>query len=231
MSGSSAPAFTLYLWLTLNVCIYRRNKYCNLLNSLVEALDRRTSRYHLTYVSGEEIGSVDIARIQTPDTVETSIGTLKFIDGAPYPETAQKVYDYLDTMRGVDAFLKGIPAASVQGMMEGPRVLGQKTSNQIIIFEELADANSLYLTTNTSTMYVFGKLDLKVDGPTVVEIPPGMLGVFNDAWFRYAGDIGPFGQDKGKGGKYLVLPPGYDGEVPEGYFNIKSRSYKMMAFT
>lgn len=74
----------------------------------------------------EEIGSVDIKRIQTPDNVETSIGTLKFIDGAPHPETAQKVYDYLDTMRGVDAFLKGIPAASVQGMMEGPRVLGQK---------------------------------------------------------------------------------------------------------
>ena len=41
--------------------------------------------------------------IMTPDTVETSIGTLKFFDGAPYPETADKVYDYLDTMRGVDA--------------------------------------------------------------------------------------------------------------------------------
>jgi len=179
----------------------------------------------------EEIGSVDIKRIQTPDSVETSIGTLKFIDGAPHPETAQKVYDYLDTMRGVDAFLKGIPAASIQGMMEGPRVIGQETSNQVVIFEELADANSLYLTTNTSTMYVFGRLDLKADGPTVVEMPPGMLGAFQDAWFRYAGDIGPFGQDKGKGGKYLVLPPGYDGEVPGGYFIIKSRSYKMMVFT
>ena len=179
----------------------------------------------------EEIGSVDIKRIQTPDSVKSSIGTLEFIDGAPLPETAQKVYDYLDTMRGVDAFLKGIPAASIQGMMEGPRVIGQKASNQVVIFEELADANSLYLTTNTSTMYVFGKLDLKVDGPTVVEIPPGMLGAFQDAWFRFAGDIGPFGQDKGKGGKYLVLPPGYDGEVPDDYFIIKSRSYKMMAFT
>ncbi|WDE95608.1 hypothetical protein PQO03_07725 [Lentisphaera profundi] len=83
--------------------------------------------------ASEEIGSVDIKRIQTPDVVETSIGTLKFIDGAPLPETAQKAYDYLDTMRGVDAFLKGIPAASIQGMMEGPRVIGQKTSNQIVM--------------------------------------------------------------------------------------------------
>lgn len=178
----------------------------------------------------EEIGSVDIKRIQTPDSVQTSIGELKFIDGAPYPETAERVYDFLDTMRGVDAFLKGMPGASVQGLMEGPRVIGQKASNQVVIFEKLADAKQFYLTTNTSTMYVFGQLDLKVDGPTVVDVPPGMLGAFQDAWFRYAGDIGPFGQDKGEGGKYLVLPPGYEGEVPEGYFIIKSRSYKMMAF-
>jgi hypothetical protein len=178
----------------------------------------------------EEIGSVSLSRISTPDTVETAIGTLKFIDGAPLTDTAERVYDYLDTMRAVDVFLKGIPPASIQGMMEGPRVLGQKTSNQILIFDKLADANSQYLTTNTSTMYVFGKLDLKVDGPTVVDVPPGMLGAFQDAWFRYAADIGPFGQDKGKGGKYLVLPPGYEGDVPKGYFIIKSRTYKMMAF-
>jgi len=180
--------------------------------------------------AAEEIGSVDLSRISTPDSVETSIGTLKYIDGAPLPETASKVYDYLDTMRGVDAFLKGMPGASIQGLMEGPRVIGQKASNQLLIFDKLAGSNQWYLTTNTSTMYVFGQLDLKVDGPTVVDVPPGMLGVFNDAWFRHAGDIGPFGQDKGEGGKYLVLPPGYEGEIPDGYFIIKSRSYKMMAF-
>ena len=65
----------------------------------------------------EEIGSIDIKHIQTPDNVETSIGTLKFIDGAPFPETANMIYDYLDTMRGVDAFLKGMPGASIQGLM------------------------------------------------------------------------------------------------------------------
>ena len=146
----------------------------------------------------EEIGSVSLSRISTPDKVETSIGILKYIDGAPLPETADKIYDYLDTMRGVDVFLKGMPAASIQGLMEGPRVIGQKASNQVVIFDKLADSKQYYLTTNTSTMYVFGQLDLKVDGPTVVDVPPGMLGVFNDAWFRYTGDIGPFGQDKVK---------------------------------
>ena len=60
--------------------------------------------------------------IMTPDTVQTSIGTLKFLDGAPYPETAEKVYDYVDSMRGVDAFLKGIPGASVHMLIHGARV-------------------------------------------------------------------------------------------------------------
>ena len=184
-----------------------------------------------TALASEEIGSVDIKRIQTPNVVETSIGTLKFIDGAPLPETAQKAYDYLDTMRGVDAFLKGMPAASIQGMMEGPRVLGVKKPNQILIFEQFGDSTHNYLTYNTSTLYMYSFLDLKADGPTVLELPPGMLGVFNDAWFRYTGDIGPFGPDKSKGGKFLVLPPDYKGEVPKGYFIVKSRTYKMMAFT
>lgn len=180
--------------------------------------------------AADEIGSVDIKHIQTPDNVNTSIGELKFIDGAPLPETADKIYDFLDTMRGVDTFLKGMPGASVQGFMEGPRVIGQKTSNQILVFSQLMDSQPFYLTGNTSTMYVFGTLDLKVDGPTVVDVPPGMLGVFNDAWFRYVVDIGPFGPDKGNGGKFLVLPPGHEGEVPEGYYIVKPRSYKVLVF-
>jgi hypothetical protein len=61
---------------------------------------------------GAQVSKEVLDSISTPDQVETSIGTLKFLDGAPYPETADKVYDYLDTMRGVDAFLKGMPGAS-----------------------------------------------------------------------------------------------------------------------
>ncbi|MCM8530152.1 MAG: DUF1254 domain-containing protein [Lentisphaeraceae bacterium] len=180
------------------------------------------------YDSKYEKGILD--SIQTSNEVETSIGTLKFIDGAPYPETAQKAYDYLDTSRAVDVFLKGMPAASVQGMMKGPASLGAKNSNQMVIFENLMSSKSLYLTGNTSTLYITSALDLKKDGPTVVDVPPGMLGVFNDAWFRYIGDIGPFGADKAKGGKYLLLPPGYKGDIPSGYFIVRSRSYKVFFF-
>ena len=168
--------------------------------------------------------------ISTPNEVKTSIGTLKFLDGAPYPETAEKVYDYLDTMRGVDVFLKGMPGASLQALIKGGHSLGAVECHQVLIFDKLMDSKSLFLTGNTSTMYVVPALDLKRDGATVFEAPPGMLGAFNDAWFRYVEDIGPAGPDKGKGGKYLVLPPDYEGEVPTGYFVVRPRTYDVWAF-
>ena len=88
------------------------------------------------------------------------------------------------------------------------------------------DSNPLFLTGNTSTVYLSIILDLKKDGPTVVEVPPGVgPGPVNDAYFRFVVDMGAPGPDKGKGGKYLILPPDYEGDVPEGYFIAKSPSY------
>jgi hypothetical protein len=175
-----------------------------------------------------EVSKEVLDSISTPNEVETSIGTLKFLDGAPYPETAEKVYDYVDSMRGVDAFLKGIPGASVHMLIHGARVdVGAKELHQVMIFDKLMNSNPFFLTGNTSTMYLVPDLDLERDGPTVAEVPPGPLGVLNDAWFRYISDVGPAGPDKGKGGKYLILPPGYDGEVPDGYHVVRSPSYNV----
>jgi len=179
---------------------------------------------------GAQVDKVILDSITTPDQVKTSIGTLKFLDGAPYPETAERVYDYLDTMRGVDAFLKGMPGASLQGLIKGAHSQGAVECHQVLLFDKLMDSQSLYLTGNTSTLYVLPNLDLKRDGPTILEAPKGMLGAFNDAWFRYVQDVGPAGPDKGQGGKYLVLPPGYEGEVPASYFVVRPRTYDVWVF-
>jgi hypothetical protein len=69
------------------------------------------------------------ASITTPNNVETSIGTLKLFDGAPLPETSEKVYHYLDTARAVDAFLRGMPLASMYAMIEGLRSTGATQPN------------------------------------------------------------------------------------------------------
>ncbi|MFK7869650.1 MAG: DUF1254 domain-containing protein [Roseobacter sp.] len=164
--------------------------------------------------------------ISTPDTVETSIGTLEFIDGAPLPDTATRAYDYLDTMRGVDTFLKGMPAASMYSIIHGTESIGAEEAHQVVIFDKMAGPAQIGLTYNSTTMYIFPTTDLERDGPTVVEVPKGALGALNDAYFRYVGDVGPAGEDKGEGGKYLILPQGYEGEVPEGYFLLKPRTYK-----
>lgn len=184
------------------------------------------------HAATEQIGNVKLERIQTPDVVETSIGKLEFLDGAPTQETAQKTYDYLDTMRGVDVFLKGMPGASVQGLIDGPAALGVDEVGDVLIFDKLMDSKPYFLTGNTNSLYVCPFIDLKAaGGPIVVELPPGLLGAFNDAWFKYVADVGPFGQDKGKGGKYLILPPGYEGDVPGGYYVVRSPSYKMWLLT
>ncbi len=160
--------------------------------------------------------------IVTPDTVETSIGTLSFTDGVPSRETANKAYDFMDTARAADAFLKGMPAASLDAMLKGNHSIGAVEPHQVAIFDKLMDAKSLYLTANTATVYAFPDLDLKRDGPTVIEAPAGVLGAINDGYFRFVENLLP--------GKYLFLPPGYEGEVPEGYKVYHTETYRFWAF-
>lgn len=170
------------------------------------------------------------AYITTPDQVDTRIGTLKFFDGLPDPTTVQKVYDNLDFTRGVEAFLSGIPAASVYAACEGLSQAGVKRNGSIGIMADLMDARSLFLTANSTTVYVLMCLDLK-DGPVVVEVPPGVLGPVDDAYFRWVTDVGLTGPDKGEGGKYLFVPPGYAGDLPSsGYYVIKSSTYSNLIF-
>jgi hypothetical protein len=157
--------------------------------------------------------------LMTPDVVETSrLGTLRFTDGMPDAETVQAVYDNLDFNRGVEAFLSGMPAASIHAMCAGYDAAGFP-AHTVGISEDLLDARSLWLTANTTTVYVASCLDLS-RGPVVVEIPAGVLGAVNDAFFRWVSDIGVTGPDQGRGGRYLFLPPDYTGPVPQGGFHV-----------
>ena len=59
--------------------------------------------------------------ILTPDRVETRLGPLEFFDGYPRADTVERVYDHLDFLRGVRAFLDTIQIASLHAMREGLR--------------------------------------------------------------------------------------------------------------
>ncbi len=165
------------------------------------------------------------AAIMTPDAVETRIGRLEFFDGFPTASTVATVFDHLDFLRGVQVFLDFIPAASLEAIRRGLTAMGVTASRQLLIFDDLMDSNPLFLTGNTDTVYLLTFLDLVTDGPTVVEIPPGCgPGTVDDAFFRFVIDMGLPGPDRGQGGKYLIVPQDYAGEIPDGYFVGRSPS-------
>jgi hypothetical protein len=156
--------------------------------------------------------------ISTPDKVETNLGTLEFKDGVPSKATADKLLDNLDATYAYRAFMDNMRGVSIQALRKGMASVGVK-DNEVLVFSTLMDAKSLFLTANADTIYVMGALDL-TKGPMVIEAPPAFLGVVQDAWFRWVIDLGVPGPDRGEGGKYLIVPPGYTGELPQGEFNI-----------
>jgi hypothetical protein len=153
--------------------------------------------------------------IATPDRLETSIGVLTGFDGVPDAATTQKVYDQLDLQRATHAFLSSLQIASMYAMEQGLRTFGPPNETALL-FEDLMDSKALWLTPNTVSVYMAAWMELG-DEPMVLETPPNVLGFVNDAWFQYVMDFGNAGPDKGKGGKFLIVPEGYEVDVPEGY--------------
>jgi hypothetical protein len=170
-----------------------------------------------------QVSKETLRSLSTPDRVETSIGTLEFEDGAPSAATAAKVYDALDFTRALNAYNNSFRGASAYAIHRGLLSIGAK-DNEVTIFSNLMDANSLFLTANADTVYYMSVVDL-TNGPMVIEQPSGALGTINDMWFSWIVDIGRPGPDRGLGGKYLIVPPGYDGPLPEGgYFIAHSKT-------
>ncbi|MFH6968889.1 DUF1254 domain-containing protein [Flavobacterium sp. FlaQc-28] len=166
------------------------------------------------------------ASLVISNKIESRIGTLNFKDGFPDDKTVEKVYDNLDFSRALIAFMNTMPGASQVAQRKGIREFGPDNGT-VIIFENLMDSRSLFLTANTESMYALGWLNLK-DGPVVVESPPNTLGLVDDFWFHYVTDLGLAGPDKGKGGKFIFVPPGYKGKIPTGYFVFKPKTYNLL---
>jgi hypothetical protein len=132
--------------------------------------------------------------------------------------------------RGAQAVIWGAPAASMMGLIKSAKSqLGALVNEDIIYFSKPMVSRHGFLTPNNQTPYVFSLMNTK-GGPMVLELPPAspkviFFGTATDTWQVPIVDVGPEGQDKGKGGKYLFLPPGYEGEVPKGYFVHRPATY------
>ena len=145
------------------------------------------------------------SEIAVPDEFDTRIGKLAHIDGAPSSDTIQKVLDNYDFVRALSVYMDAHQGASVAAILKGLREAGVE-DNDIILFSELMDSQSLFLTPNADTIYYIGTINLK-NGPMVFESPPDALGVIDDMWFGHVIDFGRPGPDRGAGGRFLLLPP------------------------
>jgi hypothetical protein len=116
--------------------------------------------------------------ITTPDKVETRIGTLDFKDGMPSKDTIAKVYDNLDFTHAFEAFVNTLQGVSIHAVHKGFLSIGVK-DNEVLIFSELMDAKSLYLTANADTVYYMGMLDL-TKGSLIVPVEDSTYGGINN---------------------------------------------------
>lgn len=155
-----------------------------------------------------------IESLTTPPEIATRIGDFRLPTGIADSDTAQAAYDVIDFHHAVSAFWAGLPAVSLWAARQGFLEAGV-ADGDVLLFSELMDASSVFLTANADTVYLWTFIDLSA-GPVVVHAPPQCLGMVDDMWWRWVTDIGFAGPDRGQGGDYLLVPPDYAGPLPEG---------------
>jgi hypothetical protein len=167
-----------------------------------------------------------VAMIVAGNISAEATGDYAFKLGYPSPETVRKAYDDADYQRAVTAYRFWYPSVSVEGIFNGSRNVGLKDGKDFSI--GAANPRQVGFTLNSDTPYGSGVFDLS-HGPLVIEFPPGAyIGLVNDHYQGWVMDLGIPGPDAGKGGKHLVLPPGYKSEIPQGYYVGRSLSNKVL---
>jgi hypothetical protein len=166
------------------------------------------------------------------------LANLPFAENRPTKETAQALRDELLFQRATQAYLWAMPLVNTLGMKNGSEKVFGSGYNVLPIWKKRLDAKTLVTTPNSDVIYAMSYVDLGKDGPLVFEVPPMLQGILLDFWQRpipmdggkFFGDVGLPGPDAGKGGKFLLLPPGYKGQVPKGYFVYRSATNNVFIF-
>jgi len=173
-----------------------------------------------------------------PPTHWDEVSDLAFVENRPTKETAQALRDELLFQRATQTYLWALPLINTLGMKCGSEKVFGGGYNVLPIWKKRLDAKTLITTPNSDVIYAMSYVDLGKDGPLVFEAPPKLQGILLDFWQRpipvdggkFFGDVGLPGPDGGKGGKFLLLPPGYKGAVPEGYFVYRSATNNVFIF-
>jgi hypothetical protein len=164
------------------------------------------------------------------ETYWSYLAEMNFPEAYPTAEATEVLYNEMLFQRASQSVIWSMPAMALWYMKKGSEAQFGAGSNVFPIWKDRLNAKTLVSTPNSDVIYGMGYIDLKKDGPTVIEVPPLLQGILDDFWHRPLTDVGFVGPDKGEGGKYLLLPPGYEGNVPDGYFTFTSRTYNVFVF-
>jgi hypothetical protein len=172
------------------------------------------------------------------DSRFADLTNLPFVQDRPTPETARTLMDELAFQRATQAYLWALPLINTLGMKFGSEEVFGAGYNVLPVWKERLDPKTLVTTPNSDVIYAMSYVDMGETGPIVFEAPPNLQGILLDFWQRpipvdggkFMGDVGLPGPDQGKGGKFLVLPPGYKGDVPAGYYVYRSGTNNLFVF-
>jgi hypothetical protein len=170
-----------------------------------------------------------------------SLANSAMVENRPTPETSKLLKDELLFQRATQTYLWALPLINTLGMKVGSENAFGAGYDVLPVWKKRLNAKTLVTTPNSDVIYAMSYLDVGKDGAMVFEAPPGLQGILLDFWQRpipgpkiggnaYFGDIGLPGPDGGKGGKFLILPPGYDKAVPDGYFVYRSGTNNVFVF-
>jgi len=185
-------------------------------------------------VNCKVIGSVLLAAICASACAQQQawdeLRNLPFSENYPTNAASDRLYDEMLFHRATQVVGWSLPAMTLWYMKKGSEDQFGAGSNVLVIWKDRLSAETIVSTPNSDVIYAMGYIDLKEGGPTVVEVPPEQQGILDDFWQRPLCDVGYVGPDKGEGGKYLLLPPDFEGDSPEGYFTFKSPTYNVFVF-
>jgi hypothetical protein len=143
---------------------------------------------------------------------------------------AESLVDALFYNQAIQVYITTLPALNVIGIRDGSEATFGAGYNVLPIWKERMDSRAWIPTPNADVIYSMSYLDLKKDGPLVVAAPRDVIGMFTDFFQNTITDVGAIGPDRARGGLYLLLPPGYTGEIPKGYFAFESKTYNVFLF-
>ncbi|MGC4935113.1 DUF1254 domain-containing protein [Gordonia sp. DT30] len=172
----------------------------------------------------------------------TALASANVDGGYPTPDAQRQLEDELFFQRAVQVYLWSLPAMNMWAMKRGLEAVSGSGYNVMSVPEKRLTPATVITTPNSDLIYGLTFADLSVTGPLVIEAPPKIQALVDDFWHRpltgpvidgvrYLGDVGIPGPDHGVGGKYLIVPDGYDGEIDrDEYFVFTSRTNGVFIF-